>query len=184
MQRIRSRAGHGHRQARGSRSDAKRREARHRSRPRSPKTDADAFDDDVSIPRLATCALLTVLAMEYREWYRACVALAALDVAAHWFHVYVSVFIGSDGHKDLAPNSNWLLKTYYTNRIFMGVCCTSVEVLYLCAHARRAAPNFAPTFFSFFLRAAVPGFMIKQIANLTQLRDACKTLMKIDVVEM
>jgi CDP-diacylglycerol--inositol 3-phosphatidyltransferase len=125
-----------------------------------------------------------ILAMEYREWYLACIALASLDVASHWFHTYVYVFIGADGHKDLSPSSNWLLRTYYTNRIFMGFCCTCVEVFYMTAHVLKSAPDTAPTFFYYIFRIAATGFAVKQIANVSQLIAAVKTLMEIDRVGM
>lgn len=125
-----------------------------------------------------------ILVMEYQEWYRTCVALASLDVASHWFHTYVYVFIGADGHKDLSPSSNWLLRTYYTNRLFMGYCCTCVEVLYMTLHVVRSRPDVFPTFFYYILRLAAPGFVVKQLANVAQLVAAVKMLMEIDRVGM
>ena len=39
--------------------------------------------------------------------------------------------------KDMRESRFRLLRLYYTNRIFMGVCCVSTEVLYLCLFMAR-----------------------------------------------
>ena len=141
---------------------------------------------DMITDRLATSGLLVVLAMEHREWYATCVGLLALDVASHWTHAYVRLMIGADGHKSIGDESFFLLRWYYGNRIFMGACCVSVEVLYLCLHAMRADPAFVgfralgPLTFSALARLAIPGFVVKQMANCAQLFEACETLVRID----
>lgn len=141
---------------------------------------------DMITDRLATSGLLVVLAMEHREWYATCVGLLALDVASHWTHAHVQLMIGADGHKSIGDESFFLLRWYYGNRIFMGACCVSVEVLYLCLHAMRADPAFVgfralgPLTFSALARLAIPGFVVKQMANCAQLFEACETLVRID----
>lgn len=43
---------------------------------------------------------------------------------------YCSTFlVGKTSHKDVKDSSNWLFKAYYGNRIFMGYCCVSCEVI-------------------------------------------------------
>ena len=51
--------------------------------------------------------------------------------------VCVCLAIGKKGHKDMHESRFRLLRLYYTNRIFMGVCCVSTEVLYLCLFMAR-----------------------------------------------
>ena len=43
------------------------------------------------------------------------------------FQMYSSLLLGASSHKDTASRSA-LVRFYYTNRIFMGYCCTSCEV--------------------------------------------------------
>ena len=117
-----------------------------------------------------------------------CVALVSLDIASHWARVYVGALVGADGHKSLDDESSfWLLRLYYRNRIFMGACCVSVEVLFLCLHAKAADPTFrgfGPLDVDVSRVAAVPGFFVKQLANVAQLIGACRTLARVDVVEI
>ena len=49
--------------------------------------------------------------------------------------MYSQLLASKSSHKDVDRSAFFLLRLYYTNRIFMGVCCVSAEVLYLCALA-------------------------------------------------
>merc|ERR1711934_1220224 len=49
--------------------------------------------------------------------------LQALDIASHWCHMYASLVSGGTSHKVLSNHHNWLVRSYYANRIFMGTCC-------------------------------------------------------------
>lgn len=85
--------------------------------------------------RLATTGLLMVLSREYPAWFFTCVSLVALDIGSHWLQMYAQLLRNKSSHKDVDPSSFFILKLYYTNRIFMGACCVGAEVLYLAAHA-------------------------------------------------
>ena len=85
--------------------------------------------------RLATAGLLMVLSREYPDHFFACLSLVLLDIGSHWLRMYSQLLASKSSHKDVDPAANVILRLYYTNRIFMGVCCVSAEVLYLCAHA-------------------------------------------------
>ena len=143
---------------------------------------------DMVTDRLATCGLLMILAIEYPKWYVTCVALVSLDIASHWARVYVGALVGADGHKSLDDESSFLLvRLYYRDRIFMGACCVSVEVLFLYLHAKAVDPTFrgfGPLDVDVLRVAAVPGFFVKQLANVAQLIGACRTLARVDVVEI
>ena len=169
---------------------------------------------DMVTDRLATAGLLMVLGTKFPRWFFTCLALLLLDIASHWLQMYTSVLASRKSHKEVGSNANIILRLYYTNRIFMGVCCVSAEVLYLCALALSDAKaasvqgvkafagflpsavvlsvplKFVPTF-SMVLQhrdslatqvaaLMVPGFLIKQWANVAQLVGSCAALAEHD----
>lgn len=85
-------------------------------------------------------------------------SLLALDFASHWLQMYrysllqhklfiqllriivlglpgISYLIhstflsGKASHKDVNDSTSWLFRLYYGNRMFMGYCCVSCEVI-------------------------------------------------------
>ena len=90
---------------------------------------------DMVTDRLATAGLLMVLSTKFPKWFWSCLNLLLLDIASHWLVMYVSVLETKTSHKQQKKDANFILKLYYENRVFMGVCCVSAEVLYLCALA-------------------------------------------------
>ena len=76
-----------------------------------------------------------VVSREYPNWFFTCVSLVALDIGSHWLQTYAQILRNKSSHKDVDPGSFFILRLYYTNRIFMGACCVGAEVLYLAAHA-------------------------------------------------
>lgn len=165
---------------------------------------------DMVTDRLATAGLLMVLSAKFPEWFFACLALLLLDVGSHWLQMYTSVLASRKSHKDVAANANIILRLYYTDRIFMGVCCVSAEVLYLCALAASdekgvGAVAGVPALVAILpasvgvpgttLRAtglrtdaaavqiailALPGWALKQIANVAQLKASGDALVRHD----
>ena len=166
--------------------------------------------------RLATTGLLMVLSREYPDHFFACLSLVLLDIGSHWLQMYSQLLASKSSHKDVDPTANVILRLYYTNRIFMGVCCVSAEVLYLCAHAATDAglaaipgvPGILPAsvavpvpalpFIPGFAAARVvtlgggdaaltqiaalmiPGWIVKQAANVGQIFSSCRTLVEHD----
>ncbi|MCD7446363.1 CDP-diacylglycerol-inositol 3-phosphatidyltransferase [Datura stramonium] len=53
-------------------------------------------------------------------------SLLALDISSH-----CTFLVGKTSHKDVKDSSSWLFRLYYGNRMFMGYCCVSCEVLYI-----------------------------------------------------
>jgi CDP-diacylglycerol--inositol 3-phosphatidyltransferase len=112
------------------------------------------------------------------------IGLMFLDIFSHWFHMYASLATKGFGssHKDLNNSDAWLLRMYYQHRIFMGYCCVSVEVLYLVAylmtfdHILQAWGTVLLVIFAL----TSPGFLIKQTANVVQLRNAAIKLIDLD----
>jgi CDP-diacylglycerol--inositol 3-phosphatidyltransferase len=90
---------------------------------------------DMVTDRLSTAALLGILAVLYPSIAQVCLLLTALDIASHWCHMHASLVSGGTSHKVLSNHHNWLVRSYYANRIFMGTCCVSCEVLYLSLYA-------------------------------------------------
>jgi len=161
---------------------------------------------DMVTDRLATTGLLIILSNMYRDAQFACILLIFLDISSHWLQMHSQLAIGKKGHKDMRESRFRLLRLYYTNRIFMGVCCVSTEVLYLClfmardrelSAVRGLLPNSSGviekfshvqafdeflvqtvgigslhTFATQFAVLAIPGFLLKQTANIAQLRSA------------
>jgi len=161
---------------------------------------------DMVTDRLATTGLLIILSNIYPEMQFTCISLIFLDISSHWLQMHSQLAIGKKGHKDMRESRFRLLRLYYANRIFMGVCCVSTEVLYLCLFMAKdkelnAMPGPLPisnelvkrvsflsasdaffkktlgvgsvtTFATQFIVLAIPGFLLKQIANVAQLRSA------------
>jgi|TARA_B100001540_G_scaffold223541_1_gene197774 CDP-diacylglycerol--inositol 3-phosphatidyltransferase len=151
-----------------------------------------------------------VLSRLYPERFFLCVALVLLDVGSHWLQMYSQLLASKSSHKDVDRSAFFLLRLYYTNRIFMGVCCVSAEVLYLCALAASdekgvGAVAGVPALVAILpasvgvpgttLRAtglrtdaaavqiailALPGWALKQIANVAQLKASGDALVRHD----
>lgn len=159
---------------------------------------------DMVTDRVATCGLVTVLFGRIAavlpqhgnvmgisvDYFRVVVTvvligLVFLDVFSHWFHMYASLAqkgLGSS-HKDTSKKDTWLLRMYYKHRIFMGYCCVSVEVMYLALYLLtfETGEPLLQWLYGLVI-AAAPGFLLKQVANTVQLRDASKHLIELDGV--
>lgn len=155
---------------------------------------------DMVTDRLATTGLCLVLSVAYPAYYLPLVLLVTLDIGSHWLQMYVGLLFqgGGGNHKDVSATANPLLRLYYTKRIFMGVCCVSVEVLYLCLLVLRdpayaawpllplpvalsgAVGRPAVPLAAVLAAAALPGWGIKQFANCSQLGYACDMCVEFD----
>ena len=128
--------------------------------------------------------------------------LLCLDIASHWLQMYSQLLLGKH-HKDMGGSGLFLLRLYYTNRVFMGVCCVSAEVLYLAIHALNdpsmrlkglplptpAVVHIAAGLELHHMDTAVmqvavlafPGWAIKQVANFAQMKSAADALVEHDM---
>lgn len=109
---------------------------------------------------------------------------------------------------------SWLVRLYYSNRIFMGFCCVCCEVLYLALfllhlplyqtfglldvqiprpllHALQSGPLHGLVdnwqglpLVGLVALAAVPGVVVKQLCNWVQLKAAVQGLVEHDVKRM
>ena len=85
---------------------------------------------DMVTDRVSTTGLLALLVALHPAHCLIFLALLQLDIFSHWFQMYAAQLAGAASHKDVASRS-WLVRTYYSNRIFMGFCCVCCEVCYL-----------------------------------------------------
>ncbi|CAG9461165.1 unnamed protein product [Pedinophyceae sp. YPF-701] len=159
---------------------------------------------DMVTDRVGTACLLVLLGARRACLLLPAMSLVALDICSHWFQMYATLSAGATTHKDTSKASSLLVRLYYRYRLFMGYCCVSCEVLYLALYLLQwdaflapgpiAAATATPVVRALFalvgveLRegplpvvallaaAAVPGFVVKQFANVKQLQSAAGML--------
>lgn len=137
---------------------------------------------DMVTDRVSTACLLVILSQIYRPSL-VFLSLLALDIASHWLQMYSTFLSGKTNHKDVKDSTSWLFRLYYGNRLFMGYCCVSCEVLYIILFliAKNHTENlmnvvvesltqFSPL--SLLLALSIFGWSIKQIINVIQMKTA------------
>ncbi|KAF8393908.1 hypothetical protein HHK36_020108 [Tetracentron sinense] len=85
---------------------------------------------DMATDRVSTVCLVVIVS----QFYRPCLIFLpflALDIVSHSWQMCSTFLSGKASHKDVKDKTNWLLKAYYGNRIFMAYCCVASEVLYI-----------------------------------------------------
>ncbi|GLJ07556.1 hypothetical protein SUGI_0069620 [Cryptomeria japonica] len=138
---------------------------------------------DMVTDRVSTAALLVVLSHLYRPCFAFFLALLALDIASHWLQMYSTFLSSKTSHKDVKDSKSWLVKVYYQHRLFMGYCCIGAEVLYLVLYLiSEDQPHGVIKVFMAGIKQksplmllgllALPGWAIKQIVNVVQLKTA------------
>ena len=53
-----------------------------------------------------------------------------LDIVAHWLHLHTTQELGKSSHKSFGPDSNPILRIYYTNRTVLFLMCAGNEIFY------------------------------------------------------
>uniref|UniRef100_A0A0D6R1Z4 CDP-diacylglycerol--inositol 3-phosphatidyltransferase n=1 Tax=Araucaria cunninghamii TaxID=56994 RepID=A0A0D6R1Z4_ARACU len=147
---------------------------------------------DMVTDRVSTAALLVVLSHLYRPCFAFFLGLLALDIASHWLQMYSTFLSSKTSHKDVKDSKSWLVKNYYQHRPFMGYCCIGAEVLYLILYLlaedepasvikvfMAALKRKSPLMFLSLL--ALPGWAIKQIVNVAQLKTAADICVMYDL---
>ncbi|CAN8276740.1 unnamed protein product [Cochlearia groenlandica] len=146
---------------------------------------------DMVTDRVSTACLLVILSQIYRPSL-VFLSLLALDIASHWLQMYSTFLSGKTSHKDVKDSTSWLFKLYYGNRMFMGYCCVSCEVLYIILFliAQNQTENlmnvvveslmqFSPL--SLLLALSIFGWSIKQIINVIQMKTAADVCVMYDI---
>ncbi|KAK9819002.1 hypothetical protein WJX74_001461 [Apatococcus lobatus] len=161
---------------------------------------------DMVTDRISTSGLLVILGGLYPHWSFTCAALCMLDISSHWFQMVATSTLGANSHKDTNSQS-WLIRLYYRQRIFMGVCCISCEILYLSVYLLRWDAYWQWPCFHLPLpasllnlsglkssdpiplalitaAASIPWFTLKQIINVVQLKAAMLQLVQYDIQQL
>ncbi|XP_059306166.1 probable CDP-diacylglycerol--inositol 3-phosphatidyltransferase 2 [Lycium barbarum] len=146
---------------------------------------------DMVTDRVSTACLLVILSQVYRPGF-IFLSLLALDISSHWLQMYSTFLVGKTSHKDVKDSSSWLFRLYYGNRMFMGYCCVSCEVLYITLFllARNETDslidvlvNTATTSWIYlvYLALLVFGWAIKQFVNVIQMKTAADACVLYDI---
>ncbi|KAG7544446.1 CDP-alcohol phosphatidyltransferase [Arabidopsis suecica] len=146
---------------------------------------------DMVTDRVSTACLLVILSQIYRPSL-VFLSLLALDIASHWLQMYSTFLSGKASHKDVKDSTNWLFRLYYGNRMFMGYCCVSCEVLYitLLLMAKNQTENLTSVVvkslmqispLSLLLALSIFGWSIKQIINVIQMKTAADVCVLYDI---
>ncbi|CAG7899013.1 unnamed protein product, partial [Brassica rapa] len=146
---------------------------------------------DMVTDRVSTACLLVILSQIYRPSL-VFLSLLALDIASHWLQMYSTFLSGKTSHKDVKDSTSWLFRLYYGNRLFMGYCCVSCEVLYIILfliaenHTENlmnvvveSLTQFSPL--SLLLALSIFGWSIKQIINVIQMKTAADVCVLYDI---
>jgi len=146
---------------------------------------------DMVTDRVSTACLLVILSQIYRPSL-VFLSLLALDIASHWLQMYSTFLSGKTSHKDVKDSTSWLFRLYYGNRMFMGYCCVSCEVLYiiLLLIATNQTENLMNVVvkslmqispLSLLLALSIFGWSIKQIINVIQMKTAADVCVLYDI---
>merc|ERR1712032_1490178 len=127
-----------------------------------------------------------------KDWRNSFAFLAALDVASHWMHTS-SAALTQSHHKaaEVLEKRGFLLRLYYTNRNFMGLCCVGAELFYVTLLMLSYDPRMVfelygvqiPIIFleTFTWRMCFPCCVMKNIINVNQLAAAAYAICEADV---
>ena len=72
-----------------------------------------------------------------------------LDIVAHWLHCHVTLEMGKGSHKAFGPESNPILRIYYTNRKVLFAMCAGNEIFYrwTCFNSKKQNKSFISAHF-------------------------------------
>ena len=142
---------------------------------------------DMVTDRVSTNLLYLVLAVMNPEYYFTFALLAAADYSSHWAQMYAAAAAGTH-HKVLDADRNWLLRVYYSNRVFMFLNCVSQEAfliaLYGWHHTQAGECVIAGQVMYWTMAVSFPMGALKQLINVVQLVDACKQIVKVDLKDL
>ncbi|XP_031495551.1 probable CDP-diacylglycerol--inositol 3-phosphatidyltransferase 2 [Nymphaea colorata] len=138
---------------------------------------------DMVTDRVSTACLLVVLSHFYRSCFTFFLALLALDIASHWLQMYSTFLSSKTSHKDVKDSTSWLLRAYYGHRLFMGYCCVGSEILYIILFLASGSQSESvidvlvnnvrnKSMFSLPILVALPGWAVKQVVNVIQMKTA------------
>ena len=132
---------------------------------------------DMVTDRVATGALLCVLASLYPNAAPVCVALAFLDGYSHWMQMVAGVVAGAESHK--TATTGRMLSWYYSRPVLTVVCSLN-EMCFLMLYIK--AFDSGPwawkgvRAFDIILAVSAPVCVLKQVISVAQLFSAHNTI--------
>ncbi|KAH9679161.1 CDP-diacylglycerol--inositol 3-phosphatidyltransferase 1 [Citrus sinensis] len=158
---------------------------------------------------ISTSCILVILSQLYMPGL-VFVSLLALDIGSHWLQMYRKVLLslgnmptpldlccrtfltGKTSHKDVKDSTNWLFKAYYGNRMFMGYCSVTCEVLYLILFliAEKQSESLVDVVvsavhqgspLSFLVALSLFGWATRQMINVIQMKTAADVCALYDI---
>lgn len=143
---------------------------------------------DMITDRCATACLCVILAQFFPTYANAFLFLIALDFTSHYTHMYATLLLQKESHKQIDATQNWFLRLYYTNRLVLGFMCAANEGFFLSLYMVHFLPGplvplpyFGPTpFFVAFTALCFPFMLIKQFLNVIQWYGACNEIARFD----
>lgn len=141
---------------------------------------------DMVTDRFSTNILNAILAHLYPEWSLAFFLLMVLDFVSHWAHMYSSMLLGSESHKDM-NTENFFIRLYYTSKPVLFIVCACQEAffvgLYLMYWASRSGETTIYQFGYWVCILAAPLNLFKQGMNFLQLKLACDSINRWEATE-
>ena len=163
---------------------------------------------DMVTDRCATMGFLFILALEFSHspvkgnrilapWSQvsACLGLALLDIASHWFQMYASLAVSTAHHKSEKGNEgrHFLVQWFYKYYWFFGYLCVGTEFSYILVYIQcqldQTSTNpltllgllplslfLVQRLVSIALSICLPACFLKQLVNVAQLCSACHAI--------
>ncbi|KAG0568835.1 hypothetical protein KC19_6G048200 [Ceratodon purpureus] len=140
--------------------------------------------------RISTTGLLLILSHVYRRDYKLVLLLLELDIASHWLRVYCEIMTKSSECRHLEKYQNFL----YSHPIFRLFCSLSQEVMYISLYlvsfewSQQGHPvkldihRLRHSKYFKCLAIAAPGYLIRQLAMLDEIRLATAMCLHFDSV--
>lgn len=136
---------------------------------------------DMLTDRVATSMLLMALSVLYPKFSIFFQLSMGLDIWAHWLHMHTVQELGRASHKAFGPDSNPILRIYYTNRIVLFFMCAGNEIFYSSLYfwAFTDLNGIVPVL----VYVSLPIAVIKSGIALVQLVYAARNLAELDAIQ-
>lgn len=145
---------------------------------------------DMMLDRVSTTALLVILAKFYPVYTRWFIVIMLLDIVSHFLHVYSSLLHGKRSHKTISTDQHWLLKLYYDSKLVLFILCVGSEACLLWMYLWHFVSQLAGS--AYLHSSIVVGiivyllgflFIVKQVINGVQLRQAIVDIVEVDATK-
>jgi CDP-diacylglycerol--inositol 3-phosphatidyltransferase len=142
---------------------------------------------DMVTDRCSTLGLLFVLANSYQHnlaLQLTFLFLCLLDISSHWCQMYSTSALGKH-HKSDEGNQgrHFLVRWFYKYYYFFGYLCVGAEFTYVIAYALPFTQDYDSSIHNLLtgiLWAVIPGCVMKQFVNISQLSSACYAVAQYD----